>query len=154
MRLKEYIAEVLVFIIRGSIHKLSFLQDLTACIKTRFPAIDEGTLLANLRERENQASTGIGHGVAIPHTTLEGIEKTICVIVKSPDGVEFEAIDAAPIHIAFLLLSPPGQVGNHLRILARIARLASRQELVSRILAAKSEADVYTIIAKEDAQHV
>ena len=68
--------------------------------------------------------------------------------------MDFESIDNAPVHIAFLLLSPPGQVGKHLRILARIARLASQKDMLSRILTATSEADIYAIIEKEDDRHV
>jgi PTS system nitrogen regulatory IIA component len=154
VRLKEYISKDLIFIIRGSADKPSFLKDLTRCIKKQLPSIDEEKLLTSLVDRESQASTGIGHGVAIPHTTLDGIEKTVCIIAKSPDGVNFESIDSTPVHLTFLLLSPPGKVGNHLRILARIARLASRKELVSGTQAARNEAEVYTSIEKEDDRHV
>ncbi len=154
MRLREYISKDLVFVIRGSADKLSFLKDVTANVKERLPSIDVDKTLAALIERENQASTGIGQGVAIPHTTLDGIGKTLCVVAKSPEGVDFESVDSAPVHVIFLLLSPSGKVGNHLRILARIARLASRKGLVSGILAAQNEADVYTLIVKEDDRHV
>jgi PTS system nitrogen regulatory IIA component len=154
VRLKEYISKDLIFSLRGSVDKAAFLKDLTTCIKEQFPSIDEGKLLTNLTDRENQATTGIGHGVAIPHTTSAGIEKTVCVIALSPGGVDFESIDSAPVHLTFLLLSPSGNVGNHLRILARIARLVSREDLVSNVLAAENEAEVYTVLEKEDDRHV
>lgn len=154
MRLKEYISKDLVFVVRGSGSKADFLKDLTTCIKELFPSINPDTLLDNLTERENQASTGIGHGVAIPHTNLAGIEKTVCVIFLSPDGVDFESIDSTPVNLTFLLLSPLGHVGNHLRILARIARLVSREGLVSSMNSAENLAKAYAIIEKEDQRHV
>jgi PTS system nitrogen regulatory IIA component len=154
VRLKEYISKDLVFVIRGSDGKTAFLKDLTTCTKKQFPSIDADTLLANLTKRENQATTGIGHGVAIPHTNLAGIEKTVCVIALSPDGVDFESIDSTPVHLSFLLLSPLGHVGKHLRILARIARLVTREGLVSSMASAENEADAYTILENEDARHV
>ncbi len=154
MRLKECIADDLIFVIHEPTDKLSFLEELAARIKERFPDIDSHALLTRLTAREEQVSTGIGQGVAIPHATIEGLEKTHCIIAQIPQGVDFKALDSLPVHIVFLLLSPPGKIGDHLRLLARIARLASNKEFILGIADVKEAKELYARVEREDSLHV
>ncbi len=154
MRLNDYVEEDLVFVIHGPADKQSFLQQLVACVKKKKPTIDEHKLFDKLMEREEQVSTGIGHGVAVPHAVVEGLDRIVCLIALSPEGIEFQALDASPVHVTFLLLSPPGMTGSHLRLLARIARLVCRREFVSRIAKAKDASEVFALTMEEDGRHV
>ncbi|MCP4599537.1 MAG: PTS sugar transporter subunit IIA [Proteobacteria bacterium] len=154
MRLTDYIAEDLVFVVHEQPDKRSFLAKLATCVAERFPDIDGRALLTRLIEREEQASTGIGHGVAIPHATIEGLDKTWCVIAQIPEGTNFEALDGSPVHIVFLLLSPSGKIGDHLRLLARIARLASNEEFISQSTTVKEADKLYALVVEEDGRHV
>ena len=154
MRLRDYIDEDLVFFINQPQDKSSLLKTLVAYTKKKIHTLHEEVLYQRLLEREQQVSTGIGHGVAIPHAILEGMENIRCVIAKIPEGLDFQSLDAAPVQVLFLLLSPPGRTGEHIRLLARIARLLSRDQFVARIIATETTKDLYNLIVEEDSRHV
>lgn len=71
--------------------------------------------------REKLGSTGLGHGVAIPHGRLAGLEKTIGVFIKVPRGVDFDAPDSQPVDLVFALLVPEESTDEHLEVLSKIA---------------------------------
>lgn len=71
--------------------------------------------------REKLGSTGLGHGVAIPHGRLPGLDKTIGVFLKLPKSVDFDAPDNEPVDLIFALLVPEKSTEEHLQVLARIA---------------------------------
>ena len=71
--------------------------------------------------REKLGSTGLGHGVAIPHGRLAGLEKTIGVFLRVPKGVDFDAPDNEPVDLVFALLVPENSTEEHLQVLASIA---------------------------------
>ncbi|NNC88329.1 MAG: PTS sugar transporter subunit IIA [Akkermansiaceae bacterium] len=92
-------------------------------------ADEKEEILAALHEREDQVSTGIGSGVAIPHAYCRNLRDTMVVFGRSPGGIEFEALDNAPVHFVILLLVPEDQGSTHLQTLASIAGLFSRSEV-------------------------
>lgn len=71
--------------------------------------------------REKLGSTGLGHGVAIPHGRLAGLEKTIGVFIKVPKGVDFDAPDSEPVDLIFALLVPEQSTEEHLQVIAKLA---------------------------------
>lgn len=154
MHLKEYISKDLVFFIRDVDEKSAFLANLVGRVKERIDDIDDVALLDRLNAREEEISTGIGHGVAIPHATVDNLDKSLCVIAKTPRGVDFKSLDSSLVHVTFLLLSPPAATGTHLRLLARIARLVSEEKFIARMAAAGDETELMTMILEEDERHV
>jgi PTS system nitrogen regulatory IIA component len=154
MHLEDYLERNLVFVIDESKDKLSFLETLAARVGSQIPGIDVVSLLSKLEEREAEISTGIGNGVAIPHTTVEGLVEPTCIIAKIPGGVDFESLDGSPVYISFLLLSPPQSTGIHLRLLARIARLVMNADFISSIIDAADAEEIYKITVEEDLRHV
>ncbi len=154
MQLKNYISKDLIFVIHKPTDKLSFLKQLVECAKERFVEIDETSLLKQLTDREEEVSTGIGHGVAIPHATVESMEKSLCIVAQTPDGLDFKSLDSSPVHITFLLLSPINATGTHVRLLARIARMVSDEKFIISIAKAKDENELYTLIEEKYIQHV
>jgi mannitol/fructose-specific phosphotransferase system IIA component (Ntr-type) len=84
-------------------------------------------LLVTLKKREAIGSTGMGKGIAIPHTRSLVVEDVHLVIGRSREGVEFDAIDGKPVHLFFLLVAPPQDPGTtYLLTLGRIANLARK----------------------------
>ena len=154
MHLKDHISSDLVFIIQGASDKAAFLKGLVARVKERFKDVDDKALFRRLIEREEEISTGIGHGVAIPHATVDNLDESVCIIAQTPEGLDFKSLDSSPVHITFLLLSPPDSTGVHLRLLARIARLVSDEKFILKIATAKDESDLYALIQEEDSRHV
>jgi len=105
-----------------------------------------------LAERERLQSTGIGDGVAIPHTSVESASKRAAALVLVPKGVPFDAIDGGNVSIVLGVVGPKDATGEHLRILARISRLL-RNEATRRALTESKGADeAFRVIESREAQ--
>lgn len=97
-------------------------------------------------EREDVMSTGVGKGIAIPHAKTESISQTVASLVTLDEGIEYKSLDKRDVNIAFLLLSEPNNIGNHLRLLSQISRLLNNESLRDRILNSNNETEVFDII--------
>jgi nitrogen PTS system EIIA component len=90
----------------------------------------EGILFKTLKRRENLGSTGIGKGIAIPHCRSLVVNELRLAYGRKPDGVEFQAIDEAPVHNFFLIVAPPLEVSNqYLPVLGKIAQFAKDPDI-------------------------
>ena len=154
MRLKNHLDPGLTFVNLQATDKSTLLRLLTDKAAEHVPGTDSVDLLRRLEERESTASTGIGNGVAIPHTTIMGLEKTICLLAQIPAGVEFDSIDGRPVYFVFMLLSPAEAVWTHLRHLARISRIASSDDFIRDVVAAPDPKAVVELVVREDGKHV
>jgi PTS system nitrogen regulatory IIA component len=154
MRLRDYISRDLTFVIHGPLLKRELLREMVLHVKRCHPEINDRALLARLIAREEEVTTGIGHGVAIPHATLEGLSHPLCVVAQIPEGIDFLALDASPVHVVFMLLSPPSGTGVHIRLLARIARLVDGEDFIARAARASDEEALHRLILEEDSRHV
>lgn len=115
--------------------------------------IDREVLAKVLLERERLASTAIGEGVAIPHGKLDAVGKLVAVVGRAPEGVDFDSMDGRPTHLFFVLVAPENSTGVHLKALARISRLFKDPEFRTRLMQAKDAAEIYKVIADEDAKY-
>lgn len=84
--------------------------------------------------RERSMTTGMEHGIAIPHAAIDGIEELVAVLGLSPGGVPFETLDGAPARIVIGLIIPRSKKLAHIKTLAEIAKLLSRAEVRERLL--------------------
>ncbi len=122
------------------------------------PLMQHGLLEAEevieaLLERETRQSTAIGGGVAIPHAACQEIDAPLIALAISQTGIDFGSMDEQPVHIFFLLLSPPGSSGTHIKLLARIARLMRQPAHRQELLTAKTSAEIIERIRQLDDQH-
>lgn len=83
---------------------------------------DQDGIIAAILKREELGSTGIGKGVAVPHTKHPSVDKLVATVAISRTGVEFASLDGDQVQILFLLVSPPDRPGDHLRALENISR--------------------------------
>lgn len=115
--------------------KKRLLELVTELLIADAPELNKQLVLQLLNERERLGSTGIGHGVALPHARVEGLATPVGAFAALAAPVSFDAVDSAPVHLVFALLVPAEATAAHLRILARLAQLfsnaATREELVS-----------------------
>lgn len=102
-------------------------------------------------QRESARSTGIGHGVAIPHGKSTSIKKLSMAIGKTAAPLEFNAIDGRPVELIILLASPVDQTGPHVQALARISRILADDKLRNAIKKAESAEEVYRMITAHEA---
>ena len=111
--------------------------------------LDETIILDALVERERLGTTGIGCGVALPHTRLPKLKKIFCGFATS-EPVEFDAVDNKPVDLAFVLLVPEAAGADHLKALARLSRLLRNENTVNALRAADSAEKLYKLIIEND----
>ena len=119
-------------------------------IAARAYPVKAGKVLDALLEREALGATGVGHGVAIPHARLEGLERMRGVFVRVVPPVEFGAVDDEPVDLVFALLSPPDSGSDHLRALARIARALRSAELRSQLRQAGGYDAIQALLVRDE----
>ncbi len=109
----------------------------------------EGVVRAILG-REELGSTGIGQGVAVPHTRHPTVQRLVGTVALSKKGVDFAALDGDPVNIFFLLISPPNQPGDHLRALENISRHLKDEKFVNALRQAKTREAVVELLLEAD----
>jgi PTS system nitrogen regulatory IIA component len=130
--------------------KAGVLRELTQLLAERTGA-DAEALLAAVLEREQVLSTGIGHGIAIPHAKSSLVTSLALVSGSSPTGVPFDAVDGEPVRLFFLLIGPESAAGQHVKALSRVARLVRRESVREALLAAQTPAAFYqTLVEAEE----
>ncbi|MDQ6958253.1 MAG: PTS sugar transporter subunit IIA [Mariprofundaceae bacterium] len=100
------------------------------------PSIDSDQAMAVVMEREKLGSTGIGHGIAIPHGRLPDLDAPVTALARHADGIDFDAIDGQPVHIVVILLAPANEDRSHLEILAGLARTLQQESVRQAIMQA------------------
>jgi PTS system nitrogen regulatory IIA component len=135
----------------SSEHALELVVDM---LRTALPDMDHEVLLDRLLTRDRQGSCGLEFGVSVPHATLEGHKKTTVLIARLASGVDCKARDGIPARLMFVMISPPDAIATHLRLLARIARLCSRQEFIDALLQAADAKALFELVRREDERHV
>ena len=126
------------------------IQVLADTLAERGLVASQGEVTDSLTVMEELHTTVIGNGVAIPHATIEGVAKTVLMVAVSAQPVEFGPIDQELCSVFFVLLSPSGCGGEHVRVLARIARLASDPATVELLRSAESEAGLREAVEAMD----
>lgn len=116
-------------------------------------ALDESTVYGLLLDRENLQSTGIGDGVAIPHASTDDVTVQAAALLICPTGIDFSAIDGAPVNIVFGVVGPRRATGEHLKTLARISRLLRDASTRSRLIGCIDPSSVYGLILAQDAAY-
>ncbi len=101
-------------------------------------SIDPDQVMEVVMAREQLGSTGIGHGVAIPHGRMRGLTRPELALARHIEGVDFDAIDGQPVHIVVLLLVPDSDDKAHLELLARLARSLQQAHVREAIMKAES----------------
>jgi nitrogen PTS system EIIA component len=118
-------------------------------IAARNFGLEVGDVLDALTEREMAGSTGVGHGVAVPHARLEDLQRMRGVFVRLEQPVEFEAVDDQPVDLLFALFAPKNAGAEHLRALARVSRLLRQAELREQLRNARTADAVHALLVQE-----
>ena len=99
-----------------------------------------------LLQRERLGSTGVGQGVAIPHAKLATIDEICVLFARLDKPIEFDALDDEPVDLIFVLLAPEGAGADHLKALARIARLMREPGIARKLRASRDEGAIYSVL--------
>ena len=119
----------------------------------RIKTPDRESILASLKQREETMSTGIGFGIAIPHCSSDRLDQVVAAFGRSAGGIEFDALDNAPVKFVVLFIVPKNQFQTHLRTLASIAKFLNDRS-VRESLAEANSADEILSIFRDRSQKV
>ena len=104
----------------------------------QFRGADLEDILRAILRRELLGSTGIGKGIAIPHTKHPSVERLVGTIAVSPNGVAFDSLDGEPVYIFVMLISPQDRPGDHLRALENVSRCLRKEDCVRGLVSART----------------
>lgn len=111
---------------------------------------DEESIVAAILKREELGSTGIGMGVAVPHTKHPSVDKLIATVALAKEGVDFASLDGEDVFILFLLVSPPDRPGDHLRGLENISRHLRNQNFCNFLKQSTTKDAVMELLREAD----
>ncbi len=126
--------------------KKQALQELAARAATLTDQ-NERAIFEVLLQREKLGTTAVGYGVAIPHGKLPKLTKMFGMFARLDRAIDFEALDGQPVDLVFLLLAPEGAGADHLKALARVARLLRDQDTANKLRAARDAQALYAVLA-------
>lgn len=145
------ISDILDFGAVKSISKLSskkrLFQEIAEMVSDTYELNPEKTLSA-LQERENLGPTGVGHGVALPHARLPGLEHVVAAFVRLEKPLDFDAADKQPVDLFFCLLAPEEAGVDHLKALALVSRTLRNAEFCSKLRANEKEAALFALLTE------
>lgn len=107
----------------------------------------ERAILEVLLQREKLGSTGVGNGIAIPHGKLPKLGRLFGLFARLERPIDFEALDSQPVDLIFLLLAPEAAGADHLKALARVARLLRDPEITRRLRESGDADAIYAVLA-------
>ena len=108
---------------------------------------NERVIFDTLMQREKLGSTGVGNGIAIPHGKLPKLEKLFGLFARLDRPIDFEALDGQPVDLIFLLLAPETAGADHLKALARVARLLRDADVVRKLRDSRDAEALYAVLA-------
>lgn len=146
MRLGELLTEEMIFTLHCDSKELLF-EELSKRMMIVSEELSHEEILSALHERENEMTTGIGLGVAIPHGRLHSIEKPAMVFLRLEKGLsEYNSLDGRPVHLVFGLLTPKGSEQLHCSILKEVSQALALEDNRQRLLQAPTAQEMHSIL--------
>ena len=128
--------------------KKQALQELSE-LAAEFCGLSAREVFDTLLQRERLGSTGIGSGIAIPHGKIPKVERISGVFARLDKPIDFESLDGEPVDLILLLLAPESAGADHLKALARAARLLRSQAVTSKLRTTRDANLMYSLLAEE-----
>ena len=132
--------------------KKQALQEL-AGRAARVTGLPERAIFDTLLERERLGTTGVGHGIAIPHGKLAGLDRLYGLFARLEQPVDFDAIDDVPVDLIFVLLAPESAGADHLKALARVSRLLRDKAMCEKLRGTDNPDALYAMLTESAASH-
>ena len=126
------------------------IEELVDVLASAGAVTDSGALKSAVWAREQQRSTGIGEGLAIPHGKGAAVQRVAMAIGMPAAPIEYDSIDHKPVRLIVMLVSPPDKVSEHVQALGRLSRLMTDPTFRERAYAARSAAEIYELFRKAE----
>jgi len=130
--------------------KAEVLEELIDLMVDNDKITDRDSFLKAVLDRESICTTGIGRGIAIPHSRNAAISEVAVALGRSKAGIDFEALDDEPVQLVFLLAAPMNSGAVYLKALARLSRLLRHAEFRQALVDAKTKEDILTTIEERE----
>ncbi len=111
---------------------------------------EKESIVAAILKREELGSTGIGRGIAVPHTKHPSVSQPVGAVGVSPDGIDFQSLDGEQVQLFFMLISPPDQPSDHLRALENISKQLQDETFCRFLKQSKTPEDIRQILEEAD----
>lgn len=115
-----------------------------------FPGSEPEDIVKQIMKRELLGSTGIGRGVAIPHTKHTAVDRLVGTVAVSKGGVAFDSLDGEPVHVVVMLISPQDRPGDHLRALENVSRCLKDDQFVRNLRAASDKDAIWAVLTTSE----
>jgi len=153
MKLCDYIDPSMSWVLDDAPGRDTLLKDLSDRI-AKHGDIDGARLYDALVSREQQGSTGTPEGICLPHAMLEDFDRSFVALARVKSGVDFQCPSTPSVDLVFVLVGPRDKAWEHVRLLARIARVCHRRGALQYLRGADTGEDLYRRLVEEDKRHV
>jgi len=155
MRMSDFVVRDAIIPDLQAVTKEGVIREMVASLHAagQFRTADLEDVIRAVMRREELGSTGIGRGIAIPHTKHAGVDRLVGTLAISRPGVDFRSLDGEPAYIFVLLISPLDQSGNHLRALENVSRYLRDDRFVRALRQARTREDICRLLQDGEHQH-
>lgn len=152
MRMSDFVVRDAIVADLPATNKEGVIREMVEALRAagQFRGADLEDIIRAILKREFLGSTGIGRGVAIPHTKHNSVERLIGTVALSPQGIAFDSLDGEPVHVFVLLISPQDRPGDHLRALENVSRSLRDDNFVRALRAAKTREEIIALLDRAD----
>ena len=152
MKFSDFVSVAAIRADLGADEKPAIIRELVESLSAAgaVKAADVDGIVAAIMKREELGSTGIGRGVAVPHTKHPSVDRLVGTVAVSPEGVDFNSLDGEKVQLFFLLISPPDRPGDHLRALENISRQLRDDTFCKFLKQSRSAEDIQQLLIEAD----
>lgn len=153
MKIIDYFTKATTFLKTAAKDKTEVFQTLAGELENSKVVTNKAQLITALKKRETEGPTGVGDGLAIPHCSSSSVTKPAIAIMTLKKAVDWQSLDAKPVDVIFMITTPAKGGEQHLQALAHLASFLGKSEVVAKIRAAKSFADIIAAFAEPAAEN-
>lgn len=152
MKFADFVCRTAVVANMTASSKEEVIREMTQALVTagQITEADLDGIVKAILKREELGSTGIGRGVAVPHTKHASVPHLVGTVAVSSEGVDFKSLDGEKVFLFFLLISPPDKPGDHLRALENVSRQLRDDTFCRFLKRAKSPEDILQLLDEAD----
>jgi len=152
MKLTEFVVKESILPSLKATAKEDVIREMVASLKAAgaINASEEEDVISAILRREELGTTGIGNGVAVPHTKHKNLPRVAAAVAISREGVDFAAVDGEDVHIFIMVISPADRPGEHLRALEKISRHLKSQDFCNFLKQSATLPDIWDLLVEAD----
>ncbi len=148
MRMSDFVVRDSIVVPLAASSKEGVIREMMEGLRAagQFKNTDTEDVVRAIQKREMLGSTGIGRGVAIPHTKHNSVDRLTGTVAVSRTGVAFDSLDGEPVYVFVLLISPQDRPGDHLRALENVSRMLRDDNFVRALRAAETREAIWALL--------